>query len=253
MALHTEHSPPTTSKAAAHPPDPLGANHRTELASAWAGVVAVLLFVVGSLLAGSAPKPDASTRDVMSFLVQQRSPLLMGTALILLSVPFFGCFIGLLGGMLRDAEGGRAPLAGAATLGWTLLLAVASIGTLTQAALTWRGVAQSDAAIVRFVYDLGSLTLYAGTSTAVALSVGATSFIVFRSRMLPRWVAGLGVVVVLINVVELAGLASSAGENAAGYAAGVGPLVWALWVAATAIALARSLRRSSDAAGATAR
>jgi hypothetical protein len=217
--------------------------------SAWAGLIAVVLFVAGSLLAGSAPKPDAGTGEVTAFLVDQRSLLLWGTALILLSIPFFGCFIGLLAGMLRDAEGGRAPLAGAATLGWTLLLAIASIGVLAQVALTWRGADQVDASTVRFVYDVSSLSLYAVSAMAVALSVGTTSVVILRTRVLPRWIAILGLVEVAVNVVELAGLGSRDGLNTAGYAAGIGPFLWSLWVAATAISLARAVRREDATAG----
>ena len=216
---------------------------RAELFSAWAGLVAVALFVAGSLVAGSAPRPDASTGDVTTFLVQHRSAVLFGTALILLSVPFFGCFIGLLAGMLRDAEGGRAPLAGAATVGWILVLAIASIGILVQVALTWRGADQADPGMVRFVYDVSSLSTYAVSATAVVLSVGATSFIIFRTRMVPRWIAVFGLVEIVGNFVEVGGLASREGLNAGGYGAGIGPLLWAAWVAALAIALVRCIGR----------
>lgn len=211
--------------------------------SAWAGLVAVALFVAGSLVAGSAPRPDATTGEVTTFLVQHRSALLFGTALILLSVPFFGCFVGLLAGMLRDAEGGRAPLAGAATVGWVLLLAIASIGILVQVALTWRGADRADPGMVRFVYDVSSLSTYAVSATAVALSVGATSFIIFRTRMVPRWIAVFGLVEIVGNLVEVGGMASREGLNAGGYGAGVGPLLWAAWVAAMAIALVRCIGR----------
>ncbi len=214
-----------------------------ELFSAWAGLIAVVLFVAGSLLSGTAPRPGATTGEVTRFLVQHRSALLLGTVLILLSVPFFGCFVGLLAGMLRDAEGGRAPLAGAATVGWILLLAIVSIGVLVQAALTWRGADRADALTVRFVYDVSSLSLYAVSAMAVALAVGATSFIVFRTRIVPRWIAVLGLAEVVVNVVELSGLANRRGLNAGGYGAGVGPLLWAVWVAALAIALVRCVRR----------
>ena len=211
--------------------------------SAWAGSIAVVLFVAGSLLAGSAPRPDASTADVISFLVQHRSTLLAGTVLILLSVPFFGCFIGLLAGVLREAEGGRAPLTGAAVVGWVLTLAIVSIGILGQAALTWRGADQADPGMVRFVYDMSSLSVYTVSATAVALSVGATSLIIVRSGVVPRWIAALGLVEIVLNVVELGGVASRTGLNAGGYGAGIGPLLWAVWVACLSIALVRLIRR----------
>ena len=229
-----------------------GAPSSTELFSAWAGLIAVGLFVAGSLLAGSAPRPDATTGEVTTFLAQQRSTLLAGAVLILLSVPFFGCFVGLLAGRLRDAEGGRAPLAGAATVGWTLVLAIASVGILAQTALTWRGADQADPSMVRFVYDVSSLSVYAVSATAVALSVGATSFVVFRTRLVPAWIAVLGLVEIVLNVVELGGLASRDGLDAGGFGAGVGPLLWAVWVAALAIALIRCIRREQPGSRATA-
>ena len=181
---------------------------------AWAGLIGVVLFVAGSLVAGSAPRPDASMATVTAFLVEHRSALLFGTVLIVLSVPFFGCFAGLLAGMLREAERGRAPLAVAATIGWVLLLAIAAIGVLAQAALTWRGADQADASMVRFVYDMASLSLYVVSASAVALSVGATSYVVFRTGFVARWIAIVGLVEVVVNVVELSGLASRAGANA---------------------------------------
>ncbi len=91
---------------------------------------------------------------------------------------------------------------------------------------------------------MGTLSLYAVSATAVALAVGATSVIIFRTGVLPRWLVALGAVEVAVNLVELAGLGSRSGLNAAGYAAGIGPLLWSLWAAASAVALARHLGRS---------
>ncbi len=185
-----------------------------DVAAAWAGLVGVVLFVTGSLLAGSAPKPDASAADITAFVVQQRSSLLIGTALVLASIPFFGCFVGLLSGVLHDADGGRCTLARAATLGWTLQLSVVAIGILSDTALTWRGASGTDPHLVQFGYDLGTLSLYAVSAMAVALAVGATSVVIFRTGVLPRWLVALGAVEVVVNVVELAGLASRGGVNA---------------------------------------
>jgi len=217
-------------------------NQSIDVAAAWAGLIGVILFVAGSLLAGSVPKPDASAAEITDFLVQQRSSLLMGTALILLAIPFFGCFVGLFTGVLRSAEGGGTTLTSAATLGWTLLLAVVSVGVLSQTALTWRGASGMDPHLVQFGYDLSTLSLYAVSAMAVALTVGTTSVVIYRTGVLPRWLVALGAAEVAINLVELAGLASRNGPNAAGYAAGIGPLVWSLWAAAAAISLARHLR-----------
>jgi len=217
----------------------IATNRSVDVAAAWAGLVGVVLFVVGSLFAGSVPKPDASAGEITTFLVQQRSSLLVGTALILLAIPFFGCFVGLFTGVLRDAEGGRTTLTSAATLGWTLLLAVVTMGVLSQTALTWRGASGMDPHLVQFGYDLSTLSLYAISAMAVALAVGATSVVIYRTGVLPRWLVAVGAAEVAINLVELAGLASKGGLNAAGYGAGIGPLVFSLWAVAAAISLVR--------------
>ncbi len=217
-------------------------NRSVDMAAAWAGLVGVVLFVAGSMFAGSVPKPDASAGEITTFLVQQRSSLLVGTALILLAIPFFGCFVGLFTGVLRDAEGGRTTLTSAATLGWTLLLAVVTIGVLSQTALTWRGASGLDLHLVQFGYDFSALSLYAISAMAVALAVGATSVVIYRTGILPRWLVALGAIEVAINLVELAGLASRSGLNAAGYGAGIGPLVFSLSAVAVAVSLVRQVR-----------
>ena len=190
-------------------------NRSVDVAAAWAGLIGVVLFVAGSLFAGSVPKPDASAAEITAFLVQQRSSLLVGTALILLAIPFFGRFVGLFTGVLRRRGSGRTTLTNATTLGWTLLLAVVTIGVLSQTALTWRGASGLDPHLVQFGYDLSTLSLYAVSAMAVALAVGATSVVIYRTGVLPRWLVALGAVEVAINLVELVGLASRCGLNAA--------------------------------------
>ena len=162
------------------------------------GVVGVALFLIGSLLPGGAPRPDASSHEVVSFLVNQRSLILLGSALTLLSIPF---------------------------------------GLLMLTAIAWRGAGQIDASIVRFGYDTSSLALYAVSAPAATLAVGAPSVLALRTRLVPRWVAVLGVVVVTVNLVEVFGLTAHRGLDAGGYAAGIGPLVWATWVIAFAVGL----------------
>jgi hypothetical protein len=60
--------------------------------------------------------------------------------------------------------------------------------------------------------------------------------VIWRTRVLPRWLAGLAVIEAAINVAELAGLAAAKGTDAGGYAAGAGPVLWVAWAAALAVA-----------------
>lgn len=143
-----------------------------------AGVLAVALFLVGSLLPGAMPKPDASTQTVVDVLAVHRSMILIGNALILLAVPFFALFVGSLLATLRQADSPRAELTTATAFGWVILIALVAVGFLVQTALVWRGTSVVTPELVRF------------------------------------------------------GIATRSGINAAGYAGGVGPLIWAAWVIA---------------------
>jgi hypothetical protein len=62
--------------------------------------------------------------------------------------------------------------------------------------------------------------------------LGPPSAVIWRTRVLPRWLALFGLAEVAVNVGELAGLMAARGSDAAGYAAGIGPLLWTLWAVA---------------------
>ena len=125
------------------------------------------------------------------------------------------------------------------TAAWVVLSATVLVGTLPAVALVWRGPPVGDPGLVRMAYDMQVLATYAASSTAAFVSIGAPSLVIWRSHILPRWLAVLGVAAMAANVVELAGLAFRTGALAGGYADGIGALLWALWVAAASISMAR--------------
>ena len=63
------HSDPTTSLGGTRDSETT-TRPSIDVAAAWAGLIGVVLFVAGSLLAGSVPKPDASAAEITTFLVQ---------------------------------------------------------------------------------------------------------------------------------------------------------------------------------------
>ena len=70
------------------------------------------------------------------------------------------------------------------------------------------------------------------------MSIGAPCLAIWRTGVLPRWLCALGALEIVVNLVELLGLASRHGSFAGGYAAGVGPLLWVVWFAAASACLA---------------
>jgi hypothetical protein len=204
-----------------------------------AGLAGLVLFAAGSLLAGL-PGPDTGVTAVITHLTADRGAVLAGILLMFLALPGLLVFLGYLRHLLAGAEGPPAILAAAAAAAWLLLFAVIGIGLLPLAAVAWRGAAGLPPAVVRLCADMATLSLYALSAPAAAVSVLAPSAIIWRTGVLPRWLALLGLAEAAVNVVELAGLMAARGSDAAGYAAGIGPLLWTLWaVALCGSALAR--------------
>ncbi|GAC1375236.1 MAG: hypothetical protein NVSMB4_03280 [Acidimicrobiales bacterium] len=202
-----------------------------------AGIVGVVLYVAGAFAAGTSPKPDAAIGTVMAHYSDHRGAVLAGTLLTLVALPAFLWFLGYLREFVADAEGAPAPLATVTLAAWIALFVIIVGGGIPLTAIVWRGASHVDASLVRLAFDANNLSLYAISATAAATSVLAPSVVIWRRRALPRWLMALALLEVAVNVIEVVGLFSRQGPNAGGYAAGVGPLVWVVWVVALCITL----------------
>jgi hypothetical protein len=207
---------------------------RTVALSGFAGAV---LYLIGALLPGSPPEAAAAPSRIVAFFVDKRGALLTGFTLQLIALALLICFLGQLRTLV--ARSGALPAATAMTAAWVVLSATVLVGTLPAVALVWRGPPVGDPGLVRMAYDMQVLATYAASSTAAFVSIGAPSLVIWRFHILPRWLAVLGVAAMAANVMELAGLAFRTGALAGGYADGIGALLWALWVAAASISMAR--------------
>jgi hypothetical protein len=192
---------------------------------------------LGAFAAGTSPKPDAPIGTVIAHYSDHRGAVLIGTLVTLVALPALPWFLGYLREFIADAEGAQAPLATVTLAAWIALFVIILGGGLPLTAIVWRGASHVDASLVRLAFDANNLSLYAISATAAAMSVLAPSIVIWRTRALPRWLMVLALLEVAVNIVELFGLFSRQGANAAGYAAGVGPLLWVVWVAALSITL----------------
>ncbi len=206
-------------------------------AGAGAGVLGVVCYLVGAFLPGNPLKPDAATDSIINHLADHRRSVLIGYALTLVGLALLLWFLGYLRALLAEAEGGGGPLATVTAVSWVLLFAVAAAGGAGITVVAWRGVGEFDPNLVRMAFDVQNLSLYAITATVAFLSVAAPTLVIARTRVLPRWLIVLGVIELAVNVIELAGIGTRRGWNAGGYAAGLGPLVWMVWVAALSVTM----------------
>jgi len=205
---------------------------------ALAGFAGSVLYVLGNLLPGSIPRPDASSARIGAFFVHKRDSLLAGFTLELIALGLFLCFLGQLRTVMGDSRDSARLLAATMTAAWVVLTATVLVGSLPALALIWQGPPLGEPGLVRMAYEMEILATYAGSSTAAVVSVGAPSLVIWRTGILPRWLAVLGIAEIIANLFEIFGLFSRHGSLAGGYIDGVGALLWVLWVAAASVCLA---------------
>ena len=140
------------------------------------------------------------------------------------SPPFSSVVPGLLASVPRSDE--RATTLRSATVTarrWVALLVIVIAGSAPLNALVWprdgSGRPQDRAAGLRHQQPV---VVRPRRDTAVLLSVLAPMIVIWRWRALPRWLLVLGAAEIIANIVELGGLFSRTGANAAGYGDGVG-------------------------------
>jgi hypothetical protein len=129
------------------------------------------------------------------------------------------------------------PAASTMTAGWVVLVTMVGASMLPAMAIIWRGGPAAGPGLVRLAYDMQTIGSYAGSAAAGIVSVLFPSIVIWRSRILPRWLAVLGAVEAAANLVELAGLSARHGVFAGGYADGAGQILWVLWVAAASLSM----------------
>jgi hypothetical protein len=216
-----------------------------------AGLAGLACYTAGSLTA--LPGPAAATTTVTARLAAGHGSVLAGVALMFLALPFLLVFLGFLAELLARAEGRPWLLTFLSAGAWLVLFVLIAAGLIPLAAVAWRGAAATPPGIVRLAIDIANLSQYALSAPVAAASELAPAIVIWRSRALPRWLAGLALLGVAASVAELAGLAATRGTDAGGYAAGAGPVLWVLWAAALAVtSLAAKPRAAGPVTGAPA-
>jgi len=178
-----------------------------------AGILAAVTFIFG--LAATADSPDSSDSNakIIAWYADHghRIGIIIGAFILAFCGLFLLWFASGLRQRLRLAEGPEGRLANVALGGGVLLVALLWVGAAALAAIPAQqsfggGPALSDADLGRFLPSVGfgSILLF-GMFGAIAL-IDATSIVIMRTGVLPRWLGWLGFVcgvVLLFGVVFL--------------------------------------------------
>jgi hypothetical protein len=165
-----------------------------------AGILAALTFVFGLAAAANSPDSDDSDAQILSWYADHghRIGVIIGAFILAFCGLFLLWFASGLRQRLRLAEGPEGRLANVALGGGVLLVALLWVGAAALAAVpagqSIGGTPLTNADVARFFPSLGfgSILIFAMFG-AIAL-IDATSVVIMRTGVLPRWLAWLGFV-----------------------------------------------------------
>jgi hypothetical protein len=168
-----------------------------ERLAALAGVVAVVLWVIGILIQESTDMPgdEPTGQEVLAWYAGEENGILAGGFVFMLGALFLFVFLGALRVRLLGAEGPRAFLTAigfgagiAAALSLLMLPAPDMAGALSNDELS------PDAALA--VNTLGDM-FFLGAELTAALLLVATGLLFIQTRVLPAWLGWVSLVFAL--------------------------------------------------------
>ena len=178
-----------------------------------AGILAAITFFVGVVMASNSPDSDDNNAQIVSWYADHghRVTVIVGAFIL----AFFGLFLLWFAAGLRErlrlAEGAEGRLANVALGGAVLCVALVWMGGAALAAIpAGQSLGGANALTVSDVgrylpsAGFGAILLF-GMFGAIAL-IDATSVVIWRTGVLPRWLAWLGFVcgvVLLFGVIFL--------------------------------------------------
>jgi Domain of unknown function (DUF4386) len=189
---------------------------KTGLATSWverwapfAGIAFVVLMVVGSMLIGEVPAPDASTQEVASYVADSGNHTrnIIGAYLWVIGALAFLWFLVRLRNDLRRAEGRMGSASAVAFGAGVAFVAVWLVAAALSAVVPWaielRDAPLSDPDLVTLLPATGRLLLLLGGGFAGVVVLLAASAAIFRTGVFPRWLAWLGVAASIVLAFDL--------------------------------------------------
>jgi hypothetical protein len=173
------------------------------------GIVFVVLMVVGSMLVGDVPGPNAPEPEIADYLADSANHTrnIVGAYIWGVGALVFLGFLTRLRSELRKAEGATGALTNLAFgvgVAFTAVWIVSAATFVSVAyAIALRDAPLSDPDLVRVLPTTGRLLLLLGGGFAGSLFVLAASVVILRTRVFARWVGWLGIVVGIALLFDL--------------------------------------------------
>jgi hypothetical protein len=178
---------------------------RWERIAALAGIVAVVLWIVGVIVQGEPPEEDeeqgaaATAIELLSWYQDETDTILAGGFIFMLGVLFFLVYLVALRLRLADAEGANGfltLLASAAGIAMAIFMLAAPGADMT-AALSEDELLPASAMALRNVSDV----FFLGAELSAALLVAAVGLLAVRLRALPVWLGWISFLLALLLLI----------------------------------------------------
>ena len=219
---------------------------RWERYGAAAGIVFAILAVATILLVPqSPPAADDSLRVIRGYFGEHRDGLLIAGYVTGLAVAFALWFVGSLRSYLMNAEGGTGRFASVAFGGGVVAGTTALIGTAVTSALAF-SIAQTagtaNQAVLRALFDLGNMA-FSLAWFPIAVLVGATALVSYRTGALPVWHARISGVLSIAFILAATSAFVERGPLVAGGVYGYAMLLsFVAWILVTSILMLQRMR-----------
>jgi hypothetical protein len=213
------------------------------------GVLFVAIFISGLVLGGALssapfPMPGASPQEVARYYDENQTAVLAAGSLQALSSLALLVFSSSVTAFVRRTAGGRGALpaltSGGGLSAAALLLASALLVFVL--ALAPGGLGLDLVGVLRQMNFLTGGTLHVA---ALGLFVGAASIAARRTKALPSWISGLGLVAAALAILSLASLF----WFPATILIPLGRLLLAIWCVAAGLVLALGRQRDASVGG----
>lgn len=201
----------------------------------WAGIVAVLLFLLSLLLAGSVPSPEASIAEITDYLAGDEGMHKLGLLFgVLATLPFVAFLAGILVPVFRsDRENGEG--FGVVIFGGALLAGgAATIASTALGVLLLRGVGGFDPGTVQALWDTQQVA-YGSAGIGFAIFGAGVAMAVLRRHVMADWLGWLATVLAVAGALGLFALTSDTNAALLAYAPFILLLLWILGASITMV------------------
>jgi hypothetical protein len=213
--------------------------------AALGGVVFVIANIVGAAATGEPPAPDDPPADIAKYFADKSGALKLSQVLGGIAAIAIIWWFGSLWRRMNRAENDRPRLAVVSLIGLTFGGALFMASSSIFAAAALRNDILGDSAAV--YYTIGSVLL-AASGFGIAVHLGATCALAWRTKMLPTWIVGLGLISAVAFLV--ASISGSASDASAGMFIGlIGFVTWSVWILAVSFVMWSSSPAEAPAAG----